>query len=506
MHRAANRREFLTLAAGGVALAALAKAPSGEAATLPRLPATVGGSVSGGVRQFHSRPDLQAPDVVIDTPARTPLDGLVVTESHLGPPQAGPLIIAPTGRIVWFNPVAPDPGSPTRAFNVSVQTYQGQPVLCWFEGTVAGRYGVGYGQGHYKIVDTRYEQITQVFGHQGLQGDLHEFFLTPQGSAIFTCYGQASGRIRVGGSVRTVPYYYGVVQEVDVATGKLLWFWRTDRHVPLSYSYAEPIVNKPGYVWDYFHLNGVALDPNDGNVIVCSRNTSTVYKVNRRSGRIMWRLGGKHSDFHMGRGTRFNYQHDVNLYPGGVMTVFDNGGGPPQFEAHSRALVLAVDEKRRRVRLVHAFHHQPPVYSDALGSVRPLGGGNWFVGWGRGTAFSAYSNSGEVLLDGHLDPASSSYRAFLQPWTGRPAAPPDIAVTRSGAAATVYASWNGSTEVAQWMVRGGAAPMSLTAQGIAPLAGFETAITVASAPAYLAVSALDASGRVLASSAAVRGS
>ncbi|MGH2862826.1 MAG: arylsulfotransferase family protein [Solirubrobacteraceae bacterium] len=469
------------------------------------MPATAGGSVSGGVQRFLSRPDLLAPEVVIDTPAQPGLAGVVVTESHLGSAQSGALIVDQTGRIVWFNPVASDPSSPLRAFNVSVQQYRGQPVLCWFEGTVAGRYGVGYGQGHYQIVDTNYEQVAQVSGHQGLPGDLHEFFLTPEGTAIFTCYGQSTGRIRIGSSMRTVPYYYGVVQEVDVATGKLRWFWRTDRHVPLSYSYARPTLPKPGYVWDYFHINGVCLDPRDGNVIVSSRNTSTVYKVNRRTGQLMWRLGGKHSDFHMGPGTRFNYQHDANLHPGGVMTVFDNGGGPPRFAAHSRALVLSVDEKRRRVRLVHAFHHQPPVYSDALGSVQPLGAGRWFVGWGRGAAFSAYSNSGEVLFDGHLDPAASSYRAFLQPWTGTPIAPPDIAVSRSGTAATVYASWNGSSEVAQWMVLGGASPSSLSPLGIAPIAGFETAVNVASAPSHLAAAACTASGQVLATSAAVAG-
>lgn len=480
-------------------------ATTAHGAQLPRLPAVASATLGNGVQRFQSRPDLLAPQVVIDTPPRTPLNGLVVTESHLGAPQAGPLILDQSGRIVWFNPVAADPASPLRAFNVSVQQYQGEPVLCWFEGVVAGSYGVGYGQGNYRIVNSRYQQVAQVAGHAGLQGDLHEFFLTPQGTAIFTCYGKARGRIRIGGRMRVVPYYYGMVQEVDVATGKLVWFWRTDRHVPLGYSYAKPIVHKPGYVWDYFHLNGVAIDPSDQNVIVCSRNTSTVYKVNRRTGRIMWRLGGKHSDFHMGPGTRFNYQHDVNLYPGGVMTVFDNGGGPPRFEAHSRALVLSVDERRRRVRLLHAFHHQPQVYSDALGSVQPLGDGSWFVGWGRGTSFSAYANSGEVLFDGHLDPTSSSYRAFLQPWTGTPAAPPDIAVSRSGAHATVYASWNGSTELAQWTVLGGPSAGQLAPIGSAPIAGFETAITVATAPAYLAVTACAASGQPLATSRALSG-
>jgi hypothetical protein len=494
------------LAAGGAAVTLLAKGPaSATAATLPALPASSSASVSGGIKRFRSRPDLLAPDVVIDRPARGPLGGVIVTESHAGPPQSGPLIIDGNGRIVWFNPLAAAPTSPLKAFNVSVQQYRSRPVLCWFEGVVAGGHGVGYGQGHYEIVNTRYERVGQVFAQGGLQGDLHEFFLTDDGTAIFSAYGTATTSMQINGSVQSVPYLYGVVQEVDVATGKLVWQWRSDRHIALSESYAKPVVG-PGWIWDYLHLNAISIDPTDGNVLISGRNTSTCYKINRRSGKIMWRLGGKHSDYPLNASTRFHYQHDINIHPGGLLTLFDNEGGPPRYAAHSRALVLSLDEKRRRVRLEHQFHHSPQVYSNALGSVQPLADGDWFVGWGRSTNFTRYSAAGEVLFDGHLSAGSSSYRAFLQSWTGTPTAPPDIVVARSGSGATVYASWNGASSLTQWVVLGGSSPGSLTALGTAPAEGFETAISVASAPAYIAVSACAAGGRVLSTSAAVTGS
>ena len=54
-----------------------------------------------------------------------------------------------------------------------------------------------------------------------------------------------------------------------------------------------------------------------------------------------------------------------------------------------------------------------------------------------------------------------------------------------------------------WMVLGGLDPASLRPLGIAPVAGFETAISVASAPARLAVAACDANGAVLATSRVV---
>ena len=503
MRGTGNRREFFALAAGGAAVALIGRSlPGSGTVTHRELPATTGAVVVGGVQRFRSRPDLLAPDVVIDQPPAARPAGVVVTESHAGPPQSGPLIVEPTGRIIWFNPLAPDPASPLRAFNVSVQTFQGTPVLCWFQGVVAGAHGVGYGQGHYEIVDANYARIARVTAHGGYQGDLHEFFLTPRGTAIFSCYGRAEGQIRIGGRLRSVPYLYGVIQEVDVTTGRLVWQWRSDRHIALSESYARPVL-RPGWIWDYMHLNSIAIDPSDGNLLVSGRNTSTCYKINRRTGRVIWRLGGRRSDFHHAPGTRFNYQHDARLHAGGVMTVFDNEGGPPRYARQSRALVLSLDERRMRVKLAHEFRHDPPVYSDALGSVQSLGRGEWFVGWGRSTNFTLYDRIGNVLLDGHLSAGSSSYRAFLQPWTGRPLRPPDISVSRSGGGATVYASWNGATDLAQWVVLAGSSPSELTPIGAAPVAGFETAISIASAPAHIAVAAHDAGGRLLATSATV---
>lgn len=498
-----SRRGFLALAGAGAAAVAFSRDPSSGAATYPPLSAVASSTVAGGVQTFKSRPDLLAPEVVIDQPAPARLGGLVVTESHGGTPQSGPLILDQNGRIVWFNPLAADPASPLRAFNVSVQDYLGQPALCWFEGVVVGTHGVGYGQGNYRIVDTSYRPLATVSARQGYKGDLHEFQLTPHGTALFTCYGTATASMRIGGRMRSVPYAFGVVQEVDLTTGKLLFHWRSDHHIKLTESYREPVL-QPGWLWDYMHINAISVDPSDNNLVISGRNTCACYKVDRKTGRVIWRLGGKQSDFVMGAKTRFHFQHDVNMHPDGVLTLFDNEGGPPQEASQSRALVLAVDLRRMRVNLKHAFHHQPAVYSDALGSVQPLPDGRWFVGWGRSTYFTKYKSSGEVVFDGHLTPGAVSYRAFLESWKSTPATLPDVAAVRSGSAATVYASWNGATELSGWVVLGGEAQGTLAGVGRARVAGFETAISLPSAPPWIAVSAVDVNGRVLATSQPTR--
>jgi hypothetical protein len=81
----------------------------------------------------------------------------------------------------------------------------------------------------------------------------------------------------------------------------------------------------------------------EGNLLLSGRNTHALYQINRKSGAVNWRLNGKKSDFAMGPGTGFAYQHDARRQPDGTITVFDNSGAP-QVGPYSRAITLAVDE------------------------------------------------------------------------------------------------------------------------------------------------------------------
>ncbi len=242
-----SRREFLRLAGGGViALGAgagltLAGCSSSKASagsgSLPALRSRNGGSTVKGIQHYHSRPDLRPPEIVIDARSEHVTPGLVFTDCHGGVAQQGPMIISQTGRLVGFVPLTATPSPAQRAFNVRVQTYQGKPVMTYFVGAVVS----AHGQGHYEIYDENYRQVAQVYAGNGYQGDLHEFLLTDQGTALLTAYGEATGRYPHGG--RRGKYFYGVVQEVDVATGKVLFQWRSDHYVGLEESYYPPPAN-----------------------------------------------------------------------------------------------------------------------------------------------------------------------------------------------------------------------------------------------------------------------
>ena len=503
---ARSRRDFLRLAGGavvtgtgaGLVLPACASSKSSSKAAvhpntlLPKLRSDVGGTEVRGVQHFRSRPDLRPPGITIHVPAKHVIPGFVFTDCHTGPAQQGPMILSETGRLVGFMPLTPRPTSAARAFNVRVQTYRGKPVMTWFEGAVVS----AHGEGHYEIYDENYRQIAQVHAGNGYQGDLHEFLLTDQGTALFTAYGKAAGRYPSG---HRGNYFYGIVQEVDVATGKVLFQWRSDKHIGLAESYYPP-PKKSGNTWDYFHVNGITIDPTDNNLLISSRNTCAIYKVNRRTGRVIWKLGGKHGNFRMGPGSHFYFQHHITLHSGGVLTIFDNEGGPPREASQSRGLELKIDERRHTAHVRRQWHHKPPVMSEALGSVQLLDKGHTFMGWGTSTYFTEYGPGGTVLFDARLSHGTSSYRAFKETWTGTPVTAPGLAATRHGAGATLQASWNFATELAGWVVYTGSDSAHLDAVGVAKLAGFETQISLPHAHSYVAVGAIDSKGNMLARS------
>ena len=464
-----------------------------EDLAVPELASAASSATAGAAQVFRSRPDLSPPTISVNVRSDQFGPHLVLTDSHAGPAQQGPMIIDGNGDLVWFLPLSPGNDTGLRAFNLQTWTYKGQPVLGWFQGAVVE----AHGQGHYVLFDSSYKKVADVYAKNGYQGDLHDFVVTPQGTALFTCYGQAHANLSRYGGPRQGTYFYGVVQEVDLSTGKLVFEWRSDDHIGLDESYKPA---QPTSAWDYFHLNSVDVDQADGNLIISGRNTWAFYKVQRPSGKVLWRLGGKQTSFKLGAGAQFAFQHDVRRHADGTYTLFDNEGGPPAEAAQSRGVVLSVDEKSLRANLLRQYLHSPPVLSEALGSVQDMYGENRFIGWGESSYITEYGPSGQPIFDARLAAGTESYRAFKQAWTGIPSEPPSIAVDSGDSTATVYASWNGATEVARWLVLGGASHTQLRPLGSAPRQGFETAITVPHPPNFLAVEALNVNGASLARS------
>jgi hypothetical protein len=458
----------------------------------PTRPARLPNVGRGAVQRFATRPDLVPPAVAATTTRSGTAPGMVFVAPKGGRGQDGPMILDGAGHVVWFKPA----GNREEVTDFRVQTYQGRPVLTWWQGRLVG----GEGRGEGVIYDEHYRPVRRVRAGNGFSADLHEFQLTPQGTALLLSYDRVKRDLRAYGGSRDGTVVDGVVQEVDVATGLVLFEWHSVDHVPLDDSTAAAPKGAEG--WDYVHLNSVALDGDD-DFIVSARRTSTVYKIDRQTGRLVWSMGGKSSTLKMGPGTSFNLQHDARPQADGTITLFDNAA-PPAFRKASRAVTIRVDAEAGTATLARALTHPDGLLSATQGSVQLLPEGNTFVGFGSQRWFTEYDAAGNVVFDAHLATGNDTYRAYRLPWTGIPAANPRIvAHLGTGSSMTVRASLNGATGIARWQLLAGRSPSTLVPVTSVATQGFETAIA-APRQAYVAMRALDANGATLGTSPAVQ--
>jgi Arylsulfotransferase (ASST) len=479
-----TRRRFLRTAgaAGAGSLAAVTLgAARGQAAG-----ATSAGSAAvipypaDGLRAFRSRPDLAPPAIQVVTDTGDAAQGLIFVNAD------GAMIVDDRGDVVWYHPA-----SGRTVTNVRVQSYAGRPVLTWWEGTLVG----GHGEGDYVILDDTYRVLRRVEA-RGFLGDLHEFLLTPRGTALLTAYNTVGADLSAVGGPTSGLVVDGIVQEIDVATGDLVFEWHSLDHVDVDRSYSP---YDPSSEYDYFHVNSIDLDA-EGGLIVSARNTWAVYKLDYPSGDVVWTLGGKGSDFAMGDGTPFAWQHDARRQADGSLTLFDDEGDPPVGD-HSRALVLDLDESAMTATLRAEYAHPTDLLTGSQGDAQVLPDGHVFVGRGAQPYFTEFDAAGNVVYDARFYTSNASYRAFRQQWVAQPLDLPAVStLPGDGDAVTVFASWNGATEVTRWEVLAGPGSSQLTRIAVADRAGFETAIEVRTTETYVAVRALDASGAALGTS------
>ena len=433
---------------------------------------------------FHSRPDLRIPALTVATRHEVVSPGLLLLAPYNAPAdaQAGAVIFTDRGDPVWEQPL---PNLVTTDFRV--QTYMGRPALTWWQGKVV----IGHGVGSYVIADSSYAPLAHVNAGNGMSGDLHEFLLTDRGTALLTTYLVTHRDLRSVGGSEDGSIQDAIFQEVDIATGRVLLEWHSLDHIPITDSYWGL-----GTDWDYVHLNSIGVD-RDGNLLVSSRNTHTIYKIDRSSGQIIWRLGGKHSDFAFDREAVFAWQHDARRQPDGSISLFDNG------ERVSRALQLNVDETRRRVTLRRAYTHPQQLFATSQGNVQMLANGNVLVGWGAQPYVSEFTPDGTLAFDAKLGPGYVSYRAYRAQWTGQGAGLPAVALERASGYTDAYVSWNGDTRVARWTVLAGRRANNLVPIGSVPRSGFETGVRIPARFTNLRLVGTDSAGRELGVSAAL---
>jgi len=455
-------------------------------------------AVAGQVQRFHSRADLQPPAIVttVRSPRTDPSE--IFATPYSGPGQSGPMIFDEAGNVVWFDPLP----SGTEAANLQVQQLGGVPVLSWWQGRIAPQ---GFGEGEEVIASSSYQLLGHIHAGNGLTADLHDFHLTPQGTAVMTVFDPIDCDLSAVGGPRAGAVTDSISQEIDLGTGLVRREWHSLDHVGLSDSYSPARTTSSAWPFDYFHINSID-QLAEGRTLISARNTSALYELSTLTGQVLLRVGGKHSSVTLAAGAATAFQHDATVLEGGTISIFDNGA-VPKIHSQSRGLVVAVNPQTKTDTVVAQYEHPTALSSGSQGNIQQLAGGDVFVGWGSEPYFSEFSPAGQLLLDGHMHGSYQSYRTYRFPWTGTPGGAPAIAAATPSASApvTVYASWNGATLVASWRVLAGPSPGQLAPVATSARAGFETAILTPGPAPYVAVQALDAAGTVIGTSPTIKG-
>jgi len=466
----------------------------------------IGAYTTRGAYTFVSAPSLHPPKVRAYVFERGHLAKGYIFIANIYDPtspetmvgQSGPLILDQRLSPVWFEPVPEN----DLAGNLSLQTYEGRPVLAWWQGQIDSSDVTKSGE--YVIVDQHYRVLARLRATDGWVLTLHEIVIRGDGAWVTASKNVDVNLSRYGGAA-SGEVVDSAVQEYNLKTGQLIRSWDALAHIPLSDSWTP--VPPVGSDWDAYHINSIEL-PGDGSFVVSMRNTWAAYMVNIASGKIEWMLGGKHSSFRFGSGAAFQWQHNVTVYPGTpLVTLFDDhccqvtrAGNTVRPTGPSRGLVLKLDSTAHTASVADAYTFGTNVDSEYMGNIQPLANGNELVGWGSQPRFSEYTASGHLLLDAVLPSPDITYRATVEPWVGLPLYPPSGAARRINAQTTVYASWNGATEVASWRVLAGSSGSTLVPVTTAPKSGFETTIAVSHSYRVFRLQALNQAGNVIGTS------
>jgi hypothetical protein len=342
---------------------------------------------------FHSRPELHAPlvSIIASSPRQTPGD--LFLSPYSGPGQDGPMIVDPSGNLVWFDPLP----AGTVSANLQVQRYEGKPVLTWWQGYVPPQ---GFGEGEDVIADSSYHQIVRLGAGNGLTADLHEFHITPRNTALLTAFDPIRCNLSSVGGPSDGAVTDSLFQEIDLKTHLVRREWHPLDHVALTRSYSRPAMTTTKWPYDYFHLNSLA-QRRDGSILISSRNTSALYELSPSTGRLIAQIGGKHGSETLSSGAATAYQHDAQELPNGDFTIFDNGGSPT-VHPQSRGVIVSIDPGKRTDTLVGEYKHPTPLSASSQGNVQALEDGDMFIGWGSAPYLSEYTPAGALVFDARL--------------------------------------------------------------------------------------------------------
>ncbi|KKK16333.1 hypothetical protein ARAM_007586, partial [Aspergillus rambellii] len=377
------------------------------------------------------------------------------------PCQVGPYIYDADGGLVWAGSCMFDNRN---IFDFkAANNIDDQPHLSFILQRAFNDDGSDKGYGY--VLDQHYQEEYKVPVVNDLGSfNMHEFNVLDGGKSALACLyrSEETDLSTIGRPDERSWIVAGGLLELDTQTGEVLFEWSSYQQVQVDesvkvYPDSRPS-DRPG--WDYVHVNSA--DKNAvGDYLLSARFASTIYYISGQDGSIVWRLGGKRSDFALD--FTFSKQHHARFVESNgthhLISFLNNASDEAEQEENvSSALFVQIDTTATPMTatLVKRIERPDGGLTRLRGNVQSLGNGNTFVGWSEWGYQSEHDADGELLMEAKFASTRfSSYRSYKFPFVGRPATPPDMVASVYGTDATdlstiFHVSWNGATDIAGW--------------------------------------------------------
>jgi hypothetical protein len=461
--------------------------------------------------QRYVTEDFTAPNMTVTRFGETAPGYLFLTPSGGGTTSQAPILISDSNELIWSGPSG---GWVYGGFRV--QVLHNKPHLTYWKGNSSATFGHGYGSVH--VLNSSYHEVYNICPSAKELGlvtptpvsyacslDQHESVITNQGTLIATAYNVTQADLTSVGGPKEGWIFDSLFYEIDLATGKVLFRWRSLDHlakIPLNQSqYPLEVLNlslgkSRALPWDYFHINSV--QPLPDGYLVNSRHLFSTYKVSK-NGSIDWHLSGSQAipgDFTVPPSVYFSWQHDPRIANATnsslTITYFNNDNSEAQNGTNATTgLALSLDLDKRTVTLLRKLAvPSAPIFADSQGSYQPLANGHALLGYGQVARTREFNASGKLVYEAQYGYSTTqspvaSYRSYRQPWSGQPSTAPKLVAKCAGTTTKVYVSWNGATEYDGWTFFAGNSVANLTAVTSTPRTGFETKHNLASQWKYV---------------------
>lgn len=247
--------------------------------------------------------------------------------------------------------------------------------------------------------------------------DIHELQPEPNGNYLVTSY-QPREHVDLtafgGGADDTV--IDAEVQEIN-ETGEAVWTWNSATHIGLEETGRWWPTALKGAQRDIVHMN--AVEPvGDDAILISMRHSDAVYKIDKSSGNVVWKLGGTWTPKSLvvvndpEGAYPLGGQHDVRLQADGTITIHDNNTNQPN---PPRAVRYEINEGAKTATLVEQVTDPEAPGSFCCGSSRRSADGSWLMSWGGRSLVTEFNAAKERTFRLGFGGVAFSYRAVAAP-------------------------------------------------------------------------------------------